>query len=354
MALCVALGSTALASTTWYVNGVSGSNSNDCKSSTAACKTLGHAISLAASGDSVMIATATYSESLLVKINLKLIGSGATKTIIDGGGISTVISIVNTATNVTLSKVTIRNGVSAFGGGIYNEGTLTVNSSTISGNMAADSYGYAYGGGIYSFGTLVINNSTLSGNSAFASFKSAAGGAIYSTGALTINNSTVNGNTAWGRLGGGGGGLSISSGTATISNSTISGNATHNSSGGIGISSASTVTLQNSIVANNHAGNCSGTITSKGYNLSSDGTCRFGKTGDLNNTDPMLGPLQNNGGQTQTMALPTGSPAVDAGNPSGCTDNLGHLLKTDQRGQPRSDKEDAGGCDMGAYESQKD
>ncbi len=54
------------------------------------------------------------------------------------------------------------------------------------------------------------------------------------------------------------------------------------------------------------------------------------------------------------MALPSGSPAVDAGNPNGCTDNLGHLLKTDQRGQPRPDTEDTGGCDIGAYERQTD
>jgi hypothetical protein len=66
----------------------------------------------------------------------------------------------------------------------------------------------------------------------------------------------------------------------------------------------------------------------------------------------MLGPLQNNGGPTPTMALLPGSPAIDAGNPSGCTDGLGHLLKTDQRGMPRPDKEDIGGCDMGAYERQ--
>jgi len=54
------------------------------------------------------------------------------------------------------------------------------------------------------------------------------------------------------------------------------------------------------------------------------------------------------------MALLSGSPAIDAGNPAGCTDGLGHLLKTDQRGMPRPDPEDKGGCDMGAYESQSD
>jgi hypothetical protein len=66
---------------------------------------------------------------------------------------------------------------------------------------------------------------------------------------------------------------------------------------------------------------------------SSDGTCSFTHAGDMNNTNPMLGPLQNGGGPTQTMALPSGSPAVDAGNPNGCTDGFGRLLKTDQRGK---------------------
>ena len=74
----------------------------------------------------------------------------------------------------------------------------------------------------------------------------------------------------------------------------------------------------------------------------------------MNNISPMLGPLQNNGGPTQTQALLPGSPAVDAGDPSGCRDNHGHLLKTDQRGMPRPDKEDKTGCDMGAYEHQGD
>ena len=70
----------------------------------------------------------------------------------------------------------------------------------------------------------------------------------------------------------------------------------------------------------------------------------------------MLGPLQYNGGPTLTIPLLSGSPAIDAGNPNGCKDSQGHLLKTDQRGQPRPDKEDKNklGCDMGAYERQGD
>jgi len=75
-AVLLALASTAIASTTWYVNGVSGSNSNACTSSTTACKTVGHVISLAASGDSIRVAAATYTEHLTISISLKILGSG--------------------------------------------------------------------------------------------------------------------------------------------------------------------------------------------------------------------------------------------------------------------------------------
>jgi len=117
------------------------------------------------------------------------------------------------------------------------------------------------------------------------------------------------------------------------------------------------VTLQNSIVANSPSGgNCAGfsTVTSNGYNLSSDNTCNFTGPGDMNSTDPKLKPLGSYGGPTQTAGLHSGSPAIDAGNPNGCTDGNGNLLTTDQRGAPRPDPEDTGGCDIGAYERQKD
>jgi len=210
------------------------------------------------------------------------------------------------------------------------------------------------GGGIFN-GTgasLTIGNSTVSDNhvslSGCSHFCSAKGGGIYNLGTLALYNSTISGNTAspYGQ-GNGSGIYTASPGTAIIQNSTLGGN------GGSGAATIwGTAVLQNSIVADNGSSNCAGAVTSKGYNLSSDATCNFTSTGDLNNTDPMLGPLQYNGGPTQTMALPSGSPAVDAGNPNGCTDGLGHLLKTDQRGKPRPDAEDTAGCDMGAYEYQ--
>ncbi len=111
------------------------------------------------------------------------------------------------------------------------------------------------------------------------------------------------------------------------------------------------MTLQNSIVAKDSP-NCYGTMTSNGYNLSSDNTCNFDNIGDQNNTDSKLGMLGYYGGPTQTIPLLSGSPAMDAGNPSGCTDGKGKLLTTDQRGLPRPNKPETTGCDMGAYESQ--
>jgi len=417
------------ASTTWYVNGASGSDSNNCLSAQAGCKTIGHAITLAAADDSIMVAPATYTENLTMSISLTVSGSGAATTIVDGGGVSAVLTISGTA-KVNLSGLTIRHGRAPNGGGIYNNGALTINNSIISGNTAAISCSASFcdnsGGGIYNNGALTINSSTISGNDAFIQCTiqcaTLGGGIFNNSGVLALTNSTISGNSASCQIsfpGRGfchsdGGGIFVGNGTVTISKSTISGNRA-NESGGIdnratltisnstvsgnsanfrgnafggGISNggvlainsstisgnsahgslgsyggdiyisngtATPTTLQNSIVANSTSGeNCYGTMKSNGYNLIIDGSCNFNHAGDLNNHDPLLGPLQNNGGPTQTMALLPGSPAIDGGNPSGCTDSQGHLLQTDQRGMPRPDKEDSVGCDMGAYESQSD
>jgi len=338
----------ATLASTWYVNGVRGNNSNDCKSPQHACKTIGAAIGLASPGDSIKVAAAKYRENLSIGVNLKLTGANPATTIIDGGGITHAISILSTTAKVSLAKFTVQNGVAAGGGGIINWGTLTISQCTISGNYAASSYS-ATGGGIYNSGTLTINSSTLSANAGSTNF--IYGGAIYNSGTVAVNNSTFSGNSASGFTGGGGGAI-YNDGTVTISNSTFSGNTGTPNGGGL-YNEVGTITIQNSIVANSPSGgNCYGTISSNGYNLSSDGSCNFAGAGDLNSVDPELGPLQNNGGPTQTLALPNGSPAVDAGNPGGCTDNRGQLLKTDQRGQPRPDGQDTGGCDMGAYENQ--
>src|SRR5437016_10854701 len=161
MGLFLALAPSALASTTWYVDGVNGNDGNNCTSAQTACKTMGHAISLAASGDSIIVAPATYTENLTIGFSLNVIGSGANTTIIDGGGVKTVVAISSTSAVVTLSDLTIRNGYAFGGGGIGNFGILTINNSTVSGNRAL-----YYGGGISNAGSATINNSIISGNKA--------------------------------------------------------------------------------------------------------------------------------------------------------------------------------------------
>ena len=177
-----------------------------------------------------------------------------------------------------------------------------------------------YGGAIFAYaGTLTVTNSTFSANSATTS-----GGAIYSEG-----------------------------GTVQVSKSTFGNNPETIGGGGALGNAGSSVFIRNSIVANSaNGGNCAGTLTSDGYNLSSDSTCNFSSTGDLNHKNPKLGALRKNGGPTQTMALQIGSPALDADNPAGCRDFAGNLLTTDQRGLPRPGGGETTGCDMGAYESQ--
>ena len=205
---------------------------------------------------------------------------------------------------------------------------MTISNSTLSSNSASIS-----GGGIYNSGTAIINNSTVTDTPPVG----AGGGGIENLGSLTINNGTITGNGASG----------CASGVTGL-------NPLKGCSGGGNIDG--TATLQNTIVANaTSGGNCNGTMTSNGYNLSSDGTCNFNGPGDLNNTEPNLDALGNYGGPTQTIKELEGSPTVDAGNPNGCTDSQGNLLTTDQRGYPRpgKDKHDKR-CDMGAYERQTD
>ena len=406
LALLLAVSPSALAAAISYVDGVHGSDSNNCRSSLTACKTIGHAIALAASGDSMMVAAGTYTENLTIGISLRIAGFAAKTTIIDGGGKNTVVTISRGAV-VNLSKLTIQGGSAKCGGGILNIGTLAIIGSTISGNRASSTaVNTGGGGGICNTGRLTIYNSTISGNQANGNIERfSSGGGIGNGGTLTIDRSTVSGNSVHFGQGGGissgggtvtinhstingnngflrgggilivggtvrlnnstisgnsassghGGGIENLYGTAAVNNSTVSGNSSWHSSGGIE-NVGGTFTFQNSIVANNSGANCfnNANWTSNGYNMSSDGTCNFHSSGDRNNTNPMLGPLQYNGGPTQTMALPSGSPAIDAGNPSGCIDGLGHLLTTDQRGYPRHDPEDTRGCDMGAYEKQSD
>jgi len=127
-----------------------------------------------------------------------------------------------------------------------------------------------------------------------------------------------------------------------IANSTI----VENGAQGLNSAAPGDIIIENSIVANNETDCSPGGIISLENNLDNDGSCSFAQAGDISNTDPMIGPLKDNGGPTLTHALLSGSPAVDAGNNLTC-------MNEDQRDTLRPQDGDDNGaavCDMGALE----
>ena len=213
--------------------------------------TLRTAIASTASGDTIQFsltypATITLTSGLLeINKNLTISGPGAANLAISGNNASQVFQIDSGAT-VSISGLTIENGAKPDpfqpqpGGGIYNSGTLTLTSSTLSGNDS--NY---IGGAIYndSGGTMTVTNSTISGNSA----QYAAGG-IENGGTMTVANSTISDNFVYND--GTGGGV-LNDGTLTVTNSTISHNITNYEGGGI--SNGGTMTLTKSTISGNGA-----------------------------------------------------------------------------------------------------
>lgn len=288
----------------------------------------------------------------------------------DGGGIWISTPAMSTIANTEVSG----NAAGGKGGGIWGW-MLTVSGSSIRNNTAHD------GGGIASIVELSITRSTISGNDA-----DGRGGGIWNHNSLTVVDSTLSGNVATA----GGGVANEGSGVVWLTNSTVSGNEALVSGGGLanwimaprglfvenatvtgnraasqggGVWTAATVwgsansTFSNSVLGGNtlvgfepEGPDCWGPLESHGYNLIQEASgCTIGgdTTGNILGQDPLLGPLLDNGGPTLTHALLPGSPAIDAGNPSGCTDHLGNPLTADQRGVPRPQ---GAACDIGAYE----
>lgn len=261
-----------------------------------------------------------------------------------------------------------------YGGGgalfIKTGTTATIRRSQLRNNRTAPANGenYFLGGAIYNNGALTIEESTLAGNEATQ------GGAILSDGegsSFTLRRSTVSGNSGPG----GGGGLLLFAGTNLIENSTISGN-TATIGGGVQsaiVSGQGTVTLTNVTFQDNSAGNGAHLyvdndpqpvavqntifgptrdgaacyvgvpVTSGGYNLEREESCGLTGATDRQNTDPLLGPLADNGGSTQTHLPQAGSPVIDAA--------LGDCPAIDQRGIARPV---GAACDIGAVEGAGD
>ena len=286
---------------------------------------------------------------------------------LDGGGTTRILEVAYSNHPVRLENLTITNGSANNGGGIFVDGDLLeIHHCTFTNNQAA-----GYGGAISGGGLIRISDST------FASNQAADGGAIHHGGyyAIFITSSTFAGNQASNNGGGLRGVLFI------VSNSTFSGNQAGGYGGGIyeggiyswgGVISHSTfdgnsasqggalyttsekkvVVVSDSILANSPSGGeCAtayaGPLMDGGHNLDSGSTCGFDPVlGSLSNTDPLLGPLQDNGGPTLTYALLPGSPAIDAARQELC-------LESDQRGFAVPVDGDGDGeaeCDIGAVE----
>lgn len=298
--------------------------------------------------------------------------------------------ILNVKGSVSLTHVTLTDHSR---GGLYNNGgTAVLDFVTYTNNFGNGAPLNNQGGG-----TMIVCNSVIAGN-----YQNGGGGGVWAgIGNLTMINTTVSGN-------GGpetypGGGIVVAHGTATIINSTISVNQTSTYGGGIYVLQSSanypttlnlynvtianniantwaniytgggiyvdtingftpSVNVHNSIIADNWLQNiggddsdCNGPINSGGYNLIRTTTgCGINgvTTGNLLGMDPLLGHLANGGGFGKTHTLKDGSPAIDAGNPLGCADNLGAQLLTDQRSYVRHVDGGSGAarCDIGAFE----
>jgi CSLREA domain-containing protein len=231
------------------------------------------------------------------------------------------------AATAEINGLTIRHGhidlLAEGGAGIFNQGTLALNDSALLENR-----GGWHGGGLYNSGTAVIRRSLIAGNG--AQF----GGGIANSGQLSLESSTLTGNRAVAR-----GSALFHAGTTSLNNVTIADNPLANGPGITFEAEGGPIAAGNSIIADNGSTNCvGGTITNLGYNLQfPDTSC--GET--IATADPLLLPLDNYGGPTQSMALNLGSPARNAGHNETCA-------PADQRGVPRPMQL---ACDIGAWEA---
>jgi hypothetical protein len=296
-----------------------------------------------------------------------IVGPGANTLTVQrdpGAPLSPVIFADNV---VTISGVTIKGGVSGpFTGAAMNFSgpTTTLDGVAVTGNTA--NAGGAGGGSavIVSSGALTVRKSTVSGNTVTDAGAGPSASGLISLNTATIVNSTFANNTATGT---GPAAAVVSFGfVTTIVNSTIAGNSSGGGAGGLLEGGFLPTALSNTILAGNDVAgtpaDCSGTPVSQGYNIlgTNAGCPMVAATGDQIGTpgtpiNPLLGPLANNGGPTQTRLPLTGSPAIDLGNPAAVSDAdppappaLVPCRTTDQRGFARPINTR---CDIGAVEA---
>lgn len=301
---------------------------------------------------------------------LVIAGAGRDDTIIDGGGIDRVLSL--SVSDVVVRDLTIRNGAataaSVLGGAISLVGGpqpnnlllqrvhLTNNSANAGGAVFAASNGVIviedslfsenttvplgvtnqHGPAFYCLGcTVDVHRSTFVANHA-------GGGAItvHTDAVLRILNSTISGNDE--------GGIRTQNADALIRFSTFVDNGGQDLSH-FSFDGSQFIQIGGSVLQSADSSNCGGhASTSLGYNVTSDDSCAFATTGDSQNTDALLGPLQDNGGPTETHLPAAGSPLIDAVPLLACTDLEATALAVDQREFVRPV---GTGCDIGAVEA---
>ncbi|MBI3448331.1 MAG: putative Ig domain-containing protein [Acidobacteria bacterium] len=273
--------------------------------------------------------------------DVTIIGIGTTDIQSSVGRILHVLSGNVSIIGLRLSQGDANNdpGSGRAGGAVHNEAgsTLTLTQCTMTINQAQGG-----GGGIFNAGTLSLNASTLTTNSAVGTSR---GGAVLNAGTMTVTNCTLSGNSS---TEGGGGIYNAPGATLILNNVTLIGNSSTGGVGGGGINADpnSAVILSNTIMAGNTASgpndDCEGAMTSLGSNLvkDADGCTGLGAN-DVTLLDPVLGPLQNNGGRNLTRLPLPGSPALDTGASGAACE------ATDQRGLLRPQ---GSACDEGSVE----
>lgn len=327
-----------------------------------------------------------------ITISVTIVGPGANLLTIDATNVpwpaDAMLSVNAPGHAVSISGLTLangqtNNGAGAGGGAIRNGGNLTLTGCVVTGCTAlGQPFGApVYGGAIFNSGSLEMIACTLSGNKAqggsgpyHVNGGNAYGGALSNRpgATATLRNCTISGNQAIRGLGGcfydtmfcspagvAGSGAIDNQGNLIVESCTIVSNSTTNNGGGVVISGGGGASFANTIIAQNTAlaqPDVVGAATSNGFNLigNSDDSTGFTATEDLTGTlaaplNPLVGPLQDNGGPTATRALLPGSPAIDKGNTPTVT--------TDQRGSRRRDElpnisNATGGdaSDIGAFE----
>jgi CSLREA domain-containing protein len=271
------------------------------------------------------------------------------------------ITAIHNRGTMNITGSTITGGSTASnGGGIINNGMLTVTNTTVSGNLAR------IGGGIWNNGTMNVIGCTISGNEAYSDSNSNGGG-IYNE--ITTGMSNVTSCTIIGNIASGAGGGIYNGAIMSVTNNTVSGNSSYTGSAiDVGPYGGTVLNIKSTIVALNTNNNypfggpdVGGFFTSFGFNLigKTDGSTGFNAATDLTGTNaaplnPKLGPLKDNGGPTYTCALLSGSPAIDKGTSNGLTGKL----TTDQRGvgyvrtinKSVANATGGDGTDIGAFE----